>query len=209
MKGLLWSAEAAKGEMYDVVDIPADHAEAAREWRDRLIETVAENDDELMELFLEGDEPTEEQLVAAIRRATLASAINPVLCGTAFKNKGVQPLLDAIVAYLPAPTDLPAFKGHAVGNEEQVDRAARGPEPSRSPRWLSRSRATRTWASSPTSASTRARSRPAHRSSTLSKGKKERIGKIYQMHANKREERPDGDRWSDRRGHGPEGHHHR
>ncbi|GAA2902361.1 hypothetical protein GCM10020220_109610 [Nonomuraea rubra] len=167
MKGLIWSAEAAKGEMYDTVDIPADHAEAAREWRDRLIETVAENDDELMELFLEGTEPTEEQLVAAIRRATLASAINPVLCGTAFKNKGVQPLLDAIVAYLPAPTDIPAFKGHAVGNEEKVIERHADPTESRSPLSPSRSPATRTWARSPTSASTRARSRPVHRSSTL------------------------------------------
>src|SRR4051812_8890475 len=120
MKGLLWSEDAAKGEMYDVVDIPADHAEAAREWRDKLVETVAENDDEMMELFLEAIEPTEEQLVAAIRRATLASAINPVLTGTAFKNKGVQPLLDAVIAYLPAPTDIPAFEGHAVGNEDKV-----------------------------------------------------------------------------------------
>src|SRR5690606_5851993 len=109
MKGLLWSAEAAKGEMYDIVDIPADHAEAAREWRDKLVETVAENDDELMELFLEGAEPTAEQLIAALRRATVSGAVNPVLCGTAFKTKGVQPLLDAIVNFLPAPTDIPAI----------------------------------------------------------------------------------------------------
>ncbi|GIH75904.1 elongation factor G [Planobispora longispora] len=189
MKGLLWSAEAAKGEMYETVDIPADHAEAAREWRDKLVETVAENDDELMELFLEGVEPTEEQLVAAIRRATLASAINPVLTGTAFKNKGVQPLLDAIVAYLPAPTDIPAFKGHAVNNEEEViERHADVKEPFSalafkimSDPHLGRLTYIRVY------------------SGTLEtgtgvinsvKGKKERIGKIYQMHANKREERP-------------------
>src|SRR5262249_48277833 len=96
MKGLLWSTE-DKGASYDTVDIPRDHLEAAQEWRDKLVETVAENDDELMELYLEGEEPTVEQLLAALRRATLTSSINPVLCGSAFKNKGVQPMLDAVV----------------------------------------------------------------------------------------------------------------
>ncbi|WP_407670128.1 elongation factor G [Nonomuraea solani] len=189
MQGLIWSAEAAKGEMYDVVDIPADHAEAAREWRDRLIETVAENDDELMELYLEGTEPTEEQLVAALRRATLASAINPVLCGTAFKNKGVQPLLDAIVAYLPAPTDIPAFKGHAVGNEEkEIERHADPTEPFSalafkiaSDPHLGKLTYIRIYSGTLETGSQVVNS---------VKGKKERIGKIYQMHANKREERP-------------------
>ncbi|MEO3793709.1 elongation factor G [Nonomuraea sp. B10E15] len=189
MKALIWSAEAAKGEMYDTVDIPADHAEAAREWRDKLVETVAENDDELMELFLEGTEPTEEQLVAALRRATLASAINPVLCGTAFKNKGVQPLLDAIVAYLPAPTDIPAFKGHAVGNEEKViERHADPTEPFSalafkiaSDPHLGKITYLRIYSGTLEAGSQVVNS---------VKGKKERIGKIYQMHANKREERP-------------------
>ncbi|MER7212738.1 elongation factor G [Streptosporangium sp. NPDC020072] len=188
MKGLLWSAEAAKGEMYETVDIPAEHAEAAREWRDKLVETVAENDDELMELFLEGVEPTEEQLVAAIRRATLASAINPVLTGTAFKNKGVQPLLDAIVAYLPAPTDIPAFKGHAVGNEEEVvERHADVNEPFAalafkimSDQHLGRLTYIRIYSGTLETGTAVVNS---------VKGRKERIGKIYQMHANKREER--------------------
>src|SRR4051794_14260750 len=93
MKGLLWQTE-GKGDTFDVVSIPDDHAEAAREWRETLLETAAENDDELMELYLEGTEPTPQQLVAGIRRATIASKITPVLCGTAFKNKGVQPMLD-------------------------------------------------------------------------------------------------------------------
>ncbi|WP_049572736.1 elongation factor G [Nonomuraea sp. SBT364] len=189
MKGLLWSAEAAKGEMYDVVDIPADHVEAAREWRDKLVETVSENDDELMELFLEGTEPTEEQLVAALRRATLASAINPVLCGTAFKNKGVQPLLDAIVAYLPAPTDIPAIAGHAVGDESKsVERHADPTEPFSalafkiaSDPHLGKITYIRIYSGTLEAGSQVINS---------VKGKKERIGKIYQMHANKREERP-------------------
>src|ERR1700748_2814448 len=127
MRALLWTTE-GKGDKYDVVEIPADHADAAREWRDRLLETVAENDDEMMELYLGADNPTEEQLVAAIRRATLSSAINPVLCGTAFKNKGVQTLLDAIVDYLPSPLDIPSIKGHAVGNEDQVVERHADPE---------------------------------------------------------------------------------
>ncbi|MEV8639147.1 elongation factor G [Streptosporangium sp. NPDC051023] len=189
MKGLLWSAEAAKGEMYETVDIPAEHAEAAREWRDKLVETVAENDDELMELFLEGVEPTEEQLVAAIRRATLSSAINPVLTGTAFKNKGVQPLLDAIVAYLPAPIDIPAFKGHAVGNEDEViERHADVNEPFSalafkimSDQHLGRLTYIRIYSGTLETGTAVVNS---------VKGRKERIGKIYQMHANKREERP-------------------
>ncbi|MGW0591473.1 elongation factor G [Streptosporangium sp. NPDC002607] len=189
MKGLLWSAEAAKGEMYETVDIPAEHAEAAREWRDKLVETVAENDDELMELFLEGVEPTEEQLVAAIRRATLSSAINPVLTGTAFKNKGIQPLLDAIVAYLPAPTDIPAFKGHAVGKEDEViERHADVNEPFSalafkimSDQHLGRLTYIRIYSGTLETGTAVVNS---------VKGRKERIGKIYQMHANKREERP-------------------
>ncbi|MFI6505171.1 elongation factor G [Nonomuraea typhae] len=189
MKGLLWSEEAAKGEMYDVVDIPADHAEIAREWRDRLVETIAENDDELMELFLEAQEPTEEQLVAAIRRATIAGAVNPVLTGTAFKNKGVQPLLDAIIAYLPAPTDIPAFKGHAVNNEEElIERHADPDEPFSalafkimSDPHLGKLTYLRIYSGQLETGS-----------QVLNpvKGRKERIGKIYQMHANKREERP-------------------
>ncbi|MFI6476482.1 elongation factor G [Nonomuraea sp. NPDC050663] len=189
MKGLLWPEEAAKGEMYETVDIPADHADAAREWRDKLVETVAENDDELMELFLEGNEPTEEQLVAAIRRATLASAINPVLTGTAFKNKGVQPLLDAIVAYLPAPSDIPAFKGHAVGDENEViERHADTTEPFSalafkimSDPHLGRLTYIRIYSGTLETGTGVVNS---------VKGRKERIGKIYQMHANKREERP-------------------
>ncbi|WP_433226874.1 elongation factor G [Microtetraspora malaysiensis] len=188
MKGLLWSAETAKGEMYDVVDIPADHADAAREWRDKLVETVAENDDELMEKFLEGVEPSEEELVAAIRRATLSGALNPVLCGTAFKNKGVQPLLDAIVAYLPAPTDIPAFQGHAVGNEDQViERHADVDEPFAalafkimSDQHLGKLTYIRIYSGKLETGTGVVNS---------TKGKKERIGKIYQMHANKREER--------------------
>ncbi len=97
MKAYVWSADAAKGEMYDTVDIPETHTELAAEWRGKLLETVAENDDALMELYLEGNEPSVEQLYAAIRRITIASGkssdttVTPVFCGTAFKNKAFSP----------------------------------------------------------------------------------------------------------------------
>ena len=111
----------------------------------------------MMELYLEGTEPTEEQLIAAIRRATIASKVTPVLTGSAFKNKGVQPMLDAIVRYLPSPLDVGAIEGHAVGDEDEIESRASPTRTRRSPRSPSRSPATRTWASSPTSASTPAR----------------------------------------------------
>jgi elongation factor G len=188
MKGLIWNTE-GKGDKYDVVDIPADHTEAAREWRDKLLETVAENDDDMMVLYLDGEEPTEEQLVAAIRRATLSSAINPVLCGSAFKNKGVQPMLDAIVAYLPSPLDVPAIKGHSVKDAELVvERHADPNEPFSA-------LAFKIMADPHLGKLTYIRIY----SGTLETGtavlnsikdRKERIGKIYQMHANKRAEVP-------------------
>jgi elongation factor G len=188
MKGLIWNTE-GKGDKYETVEIPADHAEAAREWRDKLLETVAENDDEMMVLYLDGEEPTEEQLVAALRRATLSSAINPVLCGSAFKNKGVQPMLDAIVAYLPSPLDVPAIQGHSVKDAEQVvERHADPNEPFSA-------LAFKIMADPHLGKLTYIRIY----SGTLETGtqvlnsikdRKERIGKIYQMHANKREEKP-------------------
>jgi elongation factor G len=121
MKGLLWQAD-GKGDTYDTVSIPTDHdhAEAVEEWRHRLIETLADHDDQIMEMYLEGQDPTVEELKAAIRRATLKSEITPVLCGTAFKNKGVQPMLDAVVDYLPSPLDVGAVTGHKPRDEETV-----------------------------------------------------------------------------------------
>ncbi len=188
MRALLWQTE-GKGDTYDVVPIPDDHAEAARDWHDKLIETIAENDEEMMELYLEGNEPDEEQLVAAIRRATIASSLTPVMCGSAFKNKGVQPMLDAIVDFLPSPLDIPSIKGHAVGNEEAIiERHADTSEPFAalafkimSDQHLGKLTYIRIY-SGKLEAGTQVLN--------SSKGRKERIGKIYQMHANKREERP-------------------
>src|SRR5579862_6986927 len=188
MRALLWQTEGL-GDKYDVVSIPDDHAEAAMEWRDRLLETIAEHDDEMMELYLEGTEPTEEQLVAAIRRATIAGSLTPVLCGTAFKNKGVQPMLDAIVDYLPSPADIPSVKGHAVGDEDTVVERQADPEAPfaalafkiMSDQHLGKLTYMRVYSGTLESGSTVLNS---------IKGRRERIGKIYQMHANKREERP-------------------
>jgi elongation factor G len=189
MKALVWNAEAKLGEMYDTVDIPATHTEAADEWRGRLLETIAENDEQMMELYLEGKEPTEEQLYAAVRRATLASTLTPVFCGTAFKNKGVQPLLDAVVRYLPSPLDVDAIDGHKVGDEETVlHRKPSDTEPLSalafkimSDPHLGKLTFVRVYSGVLEAGSQVLNS---------VKGRKERIGKIYRMHANKREEIP-------------------
>jgi elongation factor G len=188
MRGLLWQTE-GKGDKYDVVAIPDNHAEAAREWRDRLIETISENDEEMMELYLEGSEPGVEALIAAIRRATITGGVTPVLCGSAFKNKGVQPMLDAIVDFLPSPLDVPAIKGHKVGDENVIiERHADASEPFAalafkimSDQHLGKLTYIRIYSGTLESGSAVMNS---------SKGRRERIGKIYQMHANKREERP-------------------
>jgi elongation factor G len=186
-QAMVWSAEAAKGEMYDTIAIPASHEESVREWRDRLLETIAENDDEMMELYLEGEEPTEEQLIAAIRRATISGKVTPVLCGSAFKNKGVQPMLDAVVHYLPSPIDVGAVQGHAVGKpEEIIEREPREDAPLAalafkimSDPHLGKLTYLRVY-----SGTLRAGSQVLN----STKSGRERIGKIYRMHANKREE---------------------
>jgi len=188
MRAMLWQTD-GKGDKFDIVGIPDDHAEAARDWRDKLVETISENDEEMMELYLEGTEPTEEQLIAAIRRATLAGGVTPVLCGSAFKNKGVQPMLDAIVDFLPSPLDVPAIKGHAVNDEGKlIERHADVSEPFAalafkimSDQHLAKLTYIRIYSG---------RLETGTQVLNSTKGRKERIGKIYQMHANKREERP-------------------
>jgi elongation factor G len=188
MRALIWRGE-GKGEAYDIVDIPVDHVEAAREWRDNMLETISENDEEMMELYLEGTEPTVEQLVAAIRRATISSAVNPVMCGSAFKNKGVQPMLDAIVDFLPSPVDIPAIHGLSVGADAvEVERHPDPAEPFSalafkimSDQHLGKLTYLRIYSGTLEAGTSVLNS---------TKGRKERIGKIYQMHANKREERP-------------------
>ncbi|GAA2451106.1 elongation factor G [Streptomyces macrosporus] len=193
MKALVWSAEAAKGEMYDIVDIPAEMAEQAEEWRGKLLEAVAENDEELMELYLEGEELSEEQLYAAIRRITINSGkgggttVTPVFCGTAFKNKGVQPLLDAVVRYLPSPLDIEAIEGQSPADADEVVRRKPSDEEPlaalafkiMSDPHLGKLTFVRVYSG---------RLESGTQVLNSVKGKKERIGKIYRMHANKREE---------------------
>jgi elongation factor G len=177
MKAYVWSAEARLGEAYDVVDIPGTHVEAARAWRGRLLEVVAEHDEEIMRLYTDDTEPSEEQLHAAIRRVTIASAastrttVTPVLCGTAFKNKGVQPLLDAVVRYLPSPLD--GERGVRDVDEPLAALAFK----IMTDQHLGKLTFVRIY-------SGRLESGAAVFNSV--KGRKERIGKIYRMHADKR-----------------------
>ncbi|WP_312008456.1 elongation factor G [Nocardioides alcanivorans] len=188
MRALTWRGETKIGEDYEVEEIPAELADQAAEWREKLVETLAETDDDLMERYLEeGDVFTAEELDVAIRTATLADKINPVLTGTAFKNKGVQPLLDAVVKYLPSPLDIDAIKGHAVNDEEKViERQPSDSEPFSglaykiaSDPHLGKLIYVRVYSGKLEAGS-----------SVLNSvsGRKERIGKVYQMHANKREE---------------------
>lgn len=188
MRALVWRGETVMGEDYEVEEIPAELQDQAAEYREKLIETLAEADDEIMEKYLEGVETyTVEELEAAIRRATLADKLNPVLCGTAFKNKGVQPLLDAVVKYLPSPLDIDAIVGHAQGNEdEKIERQPNDSEPFSGLAYkiatdphLGKLIYVRVYSGKLTAGTTVLNS---------VNGRKERIGKVYQMHANKREE---------------------
>jgi elongation factor G len=187
MKGLVWESD-DKGSTYDIVDIPVELAADAASWREKLIETLADHDDEVMELFLEGQEPTLEVLKAAIRRATVASKVNPILCGSAFKNKGVQPMLDAINDYLPSPLDITSIEGHAVGKPDVVvERHADESEPFSalafkimSDKYFGKLTYIRVYSG---------RLDAGTQVLNSTKDKKERIGKIYQMHANKQEDR--------------------
>lgn len=187
MKALVWTAEAAKGEMYDIVDIPADLVDQAEEYREALLDTVSNVSDEVMELAMEGEAVPEELLVAAIRKGTLESAFTPIFCGTAFKNKGVQPLLDAVVKYLPSPLDIESIEGTKPGDDTvKISRKASDDEPLAalafkimSDPHLGKLTFVRIYSG---------RLEAGTAVLNAVKGRKERIGKIYRMHANKREE---------------------
>jgi elongation factor G len=187
MRALTWRGETKMGEDYEVEEIPADMAEQAAEYREKLLETLAEADDDVMEKYLEGEEMSVAEIEAAIRRATLADKLNPVLCGTAFKNKGVQPLLDAVVKFLPSPLDIEGIVGHAVNDEEkQIIRQPQDDEPFSGLAYkiaadphLGKLTYVRVYSGKLEAGSTVVNSVT---------GRKERIGKVYQMHANKREE---------------------
>jgi elongation factor G len=128
MKAIRWRAEEL-GAKFDVIDIPAELKDQADEYRHKLVEMAVEQDDTALEAYLGGKEPDESTLIKCIRKGTVAFNFVPVLCGSAFKNKGVQPLLDAVVDYLPAPTDIAAIKGVKMGTDEPITRKASDDEP--------------------------------------------------------------------------------
>jgi elongation factor G len=128
MKAIVWSGEEL-GATFDVTDIPADMQDKADEYRQELIDAISHHDDIILEKFLADEEITEEDLKRALRKATIANEIVPILTGSAFKNKGVQPLLDAVVDYLPSPLDLPPVQGNALKGGEPVERKADVTEP--------------------------------------------------------------------------------
>jgi len=128
MKALVWNGEEL-GATWDVVDIPGDLQDRAAEYREKLVEAAVENDEAAMEAYLEGNEPSADDLRALIRIGTITGTYFPVMCGSAFKNKGVQPLLDAVVDFLPSPVDIPAIKGIDVKTEEETERMASDDEP--------------------------------------------------------------------------------
>lgn len=184
MKALVWPKETALGEDYEVQEIPADLADKAAEYRNTLIETVAEADEALLEKYLGGEELSEAEIKAGVRTLTLAGEVNPVFCGTAFKNKGVQPLLDAVVDYLPSPLDLPPTEGTKPGDEETtISRKADASEPFAA---LAFKIATHPFFGTLTYIRVYSGEIGAGQPvMNATKGKRERLGKLFQMHANK------------------------
>ncbi|GIG38967.1 elongation factor G [Cellulomonas phragmiteti] len=184
MRALVWRGETALGEKYEIEDIPADLQEKAEKYRAELLESVAESDDELLEKFLGGEELTVAEIKAGIRKLTISSEAYPVLCGSAFKNKGVQPMLDAVIDYLPTPLDVAAVAGHDVKDAEIV--VERHPDATEPFSALAFKVATHPFFGKLTYVrvySGRVDQGAAVLNST--KGKKERIGKLFQMHSNK------------------------
>jgi elongation factor G len=185
MKGLRWTEE--MGENWETVEIPGELKAQAEEWRHRLYEQLADHDEALFEKYVHGQEPTTDELRRAVRKATLGVTGTPVLCGSAFKNKGVQPLLDAIVAYLPSPVDVPPVPGLAPKSGEQIERRADDSEPFSalafkimSDPYVGRLTYIRLYSGM---------LRTGAHVENSTKGRKERIGRILQMHANHREEK--------------------
>jgi elongation factor G len=193
MKGLLWANDdkTAKGDVFDVVEIPAELKEQADEWHHKLLETLAEVDDTVMEKYLDGETLTADELRAGIRRAivssTTAHTVTAVLCGSAFKNKGVQPMLDAVVDFLPSPLDIGAVTGHSVKDETIVE--TREPEfdapfsalafKIQTDPHVGRLTYIRVYSGTLTS---------NQAVINATKDRKEKIGRLIQMHANSRED---------------------
>ncbi|WP_017585705.1 elongation factor G [Nocardiopsis ganjiahuensis] len=190
MRALVWPADTAPGEAYDDVAVPEELVEQALHWRERLLETLAERDVQLMDFYLRDIEPTEEQIhqvVLVLTAGAIGETVTPVLCGTAFKNKGVQPLLDAVVRYLPSPLDVLPAEGHVPGDpaavvirdtSDDVPTSALAFKVMSDPH-LGKLTFLRVYSG---------RIRTGAPLLNAAKGHKERIGKIYRMHADQREE---------------------
>ncbi|WP_076264085.1 elongation factor G [Intrasporangium flavum] len=187
-RALVWPGDAkgdvTMGAKYEIQDIPADMLDKVDEYRQALVERVAESDDDLMEKYLSGEELTPEEIKAGIRKLTVNSELYPVFCGSAFKNRGVQPMLDAVVDYLPSPLDVPAMIGHKPGDESvELTR-----EPSKDAPFSALAFKVAAHPFFGTLTFIRVYSgRIAAGSQVINttKGRKERIGKLFQMHANK------------------------
>ena len=186
MKAILWDEE-SKGMKFDYVDIPEDMVELCQEWRETMVEAAAEANEEYMEKYLEGEALTEKEIMAGIRARTLKSEITPMLCGSAFKNKGVQAMLDAVLDYMPSPVEVPAIKGILDDKDEsEAERPASDEAPFAA---LAFKIATDPFVGTLTFF--RVYSGVLNSGDSVYnpvKGRKERIGRILQMHANDRQE---------------------
>jgi len=184
MRALTWRGEVKMGDDYTIEEIPADLVDKAAKYRHDLLETVAEADDALLEKYLGGEELTVAEIKGAIRKLTISSQIYPVLCGSAFKNKGIQPMLDAVIDFLPSPIDVPPMIGHDVRDAEQeIVRKPDAQEPFSALAFkvmthpfFGRLTYVRVYSGAVTTGAQMINS---------TKGKKERVGKLFQMHANK------------------------
>jgi elongation factor G len=186
MKANVYSDSKNKGETYDVEDIPAEYKEQAEEYREKLIESISDVDDSIMEKFLAGEEVSQEEIVSALRKGTLENKFAPILCGAAFKNKGVQQLLNAVVAYLPSPQELKAITGTNPNTQKEEARKLDSKEPLSAlafkimtDPFVGQLAFVRIYSGELTSGSYVYNS---------TKNERERVGRILRMHANKREE---------------------
>ncbi|ORX05039.1 elongation factor G [Mycolicibacillus trivialis] len=184
MTAKVWRGETKMGETYETVEIPADLADKVEQYRGELLESVAETDEALLEKYLGGEDLTVEEIKGAIRKLTVSSEMYPVLCGSAFKNKGVQPMLDAVIDYLPSPLDVESVRGHVPGDEsEEIFRKPSVDEPFAALAFkiavhpfFGRLTYVRVYSGKVESGAQIVNS---------TKGKKERLGKLFQMHSNK------------------------
>lgn len=185
MKAIVWEGDEL-GAKFSEKDIPAELVDLAQEWREKMVEAIVETDEALMEKYFGGEEITVDELKKALRKATIERKLVPMLCGTAFKNKGIQPLLDAVIDYLPSPVDLPPVKGNHPNSGEEIERKASDNEPFCA---LAFKVMADPYAGQLTYFRVYSGVVKAGQTVLVSnKGKKERIGRILRMHANQREE---------------------